>query len=144
MLIFIGGSTGSGISAAVYALDNDKNTWTPLAGMQNARRGHACIVLRNNIVVMGGGGATTSVEFYDLLEDKWTTGPDLDRRMVYGHATVHDGRLFAIYKDGLVMEMAGDRTAWIETEGANIGSWDVGGWRPVIPAPLLTEEMLGC
>ena len=143
MLIFIGGWTDSN-SAAVYALDKDKNTWTPLAGMQHARHTHACIVLRNNIVVMGGRGAATSVEFYDLLEDEWTTGPDLDRGMHDGHATVHDGRLFAVYTDGLVLEMAGDKSAWIETEVANIGSWDVGGWRPVMPAPLLTEEMLGC
>ena len=142
MLIFIGGYTG-GASAAVYALDKDKNTWTPLAGMQNARYGHACIVLGNNIVVMGGYRAytSTSVEFYDLLEDEWTDGPDLDRGMAYGHATVHDGRLFAIFKDGLVLEMAGDKSAWIETEAANIGSL---GRRPVFPAPLLTEEMLGC
>ena len=112
-----------------------------LNGMQNGRRYHACIVLGNNIVVLGGRGAPTSVEFYDLLEDEWTDGPDLDRGMAFGHATVHDGRLFAIYRDGLVMEMAGDKSAWIETEAANIGSWGV---RPVFPAPLLTEEMLGC
>ena len=133
MLIFIGGHTGSDYSAAVYALDKDKNTWTPLAGMQNARRGHACIVLRNNIVVMGGGGATTSVEFYDLLKDEWTAGPDLAREMSYGHATVHDGRLFAVYRDGSVLEMAGDKSAWIETEVANIGPWGV---RPVFPPPF--------
>ena len=112
--------------------------------MQNGRRYHACIVLGNNIVVLGGRGAPTSVEFYDLLEDEWTTGPDLDREMYGGHATVHDGRLFAVYEDGLVMEMAGDKSAWIETEVANIGLWGVKGTRPVFPAPLLTEEMLGC
>ena len=95
-------------------------------------------------MVLGGLGAETSVEFYDLLENVWTPGPDLDREMVGGHATVYDGRLFAVYADGLVLEMAKDRTAWIETEVANIGSWDVRGNRPVMPAPLLTEEMLGC
>ena len=109
--------------------------------MQNGRRYHACTVLGNNIVVLGGRGAPTSVEFYDLLKDEWTAGPDLAREMSYGHATVHDGRLFAVHVDGLVMEMAGDRTAWIKTKGAPFGSWGVG---QVFPAPLLTEEMLGC
>ena len=139
MLIFIGGRIGSGYSAAVHALDKDKNTWTPLTGMQKERWGHACTVLKNNIIVLGGRGAGTSVEIYDLLEDKWTPGPDLDREMRYGHATVHEGRLFAVYTDGMVLEMAGDRTAW--TQVVNIGSWGV---RPVFPAHLLTEEMLGC
>ena len=110
--------------------------------MQNGRRYHACTVLGNNIVVLGGRGAPTSVEFYDLLKDEWTAGPDLAREMSYGHATVHDGRLFAVYRDGSLLEMAGDRAAWIEV--ANIGSWDVRTDRPVFPAHLLTEEMLGC
>lgn len=143
VVIIIGGHTYSGNTAAVYALDKDRNTWTPLAEMQHRRRAHACTLLGNNIIVLGGDGAYTSVEIYDMLEDKWTTGPDLDRKMYYGHATVHEGRLFAVYKDGLVLKMAEDRTAWTEVD-TNIGSLDVNGTRPVFPAPLLTEDMLGC
>ena len=52
---FIGGDTGSGISAAVKKFNPDTNTSSAAASMNTPRSYHAATVVGNQIIVCAGG-----------------------------------------------------------------------------------------
>jgi hypothetical protein len=133
LLICIGGWTG-GYSTAVYALDGQ--AWTKIADMKYGRSGHSCAVLGNNLFLIGGYGAPKSVEIYNMVEETWNhEAAGLTSDLYYGHALVHDGRLYVVHTDGEVERMAAHMREW-ELVGS-VGEW-------TRPAAIVTREMLNC
>ena len=60
----------------VYVYDPQANTWTQLASMGNARRGHASAAVGGKLYVFGGIGAEdddylSTAEVYDPASDSW-------------------------------------------------------------------------
>ena len=109
--------------------------------MKYARHGHSCAVLGNNLFLIGGYGAPKSVEIYNLLDKTWDhEAAALTSALSYGHALVHDGRLFAVHTDGEVERLAPDMSGWEMT--GSVGEWGVGGRRPFHTAAVLTRQML--
>ena len=118
----------------MYALAGQ--TWTKIADMKYARHGHSCAVLGNNLFLIGGDGAGKSVEIYNMVEETWNhAAAGLTSDLSWGHALVHDGRLYVVHTDGGVERMAADMREW-EVVGS-VGKW-------TRPAAIVTREMLNC
>ena len=128
----------------MYALDGQE--WTEITNMKYARHGHSCAVLGHNLFLIGGYGDTgKSVEIYNLLDKTWDhEAAALTSALSYGHALVHDGRLYAVHTDGVVERLAPDMSGW-EVVGS-VGEWGVGPYdsRPFHTAAVLTRQMLNC
>ena len=127
----------------MYALDGQE--WTEITNMKYARQGHSRAVLGNNLFLIGGYPTYKSVEIYNLLDQTWDhEAAALTSDLSYGHALVHDGRLFAVHTDGEVERLAPDMSGW-EVVGS-VGEWGAGPYdsRPFHPAAVLTRQMLNC
>src|SRR5690606_32935151 len=57
--------------------DPATNTWTTVAAMAEARRGHRAVGLGDGRALVTGGLGASSTEFYDPMTDTWTAGPSM-------------------------------------------------------------------
>ena len=106
--------------------------------MANGRHGHACVVSQGHLYAIGGYGARTLVERMDLATYTWETMPGLDTDFTLGQALVYDDTVYIVYwQTGLVLRLSNSK--WVEV--ATVGGI---GLRPVYPAPLVTQDTLGC
>lgn len=75
-----GGATECLFHGSILVYDPQANTWTELASMGTARRGHASASIGGKVYVFGGalhGGRTASVEAYDPISNTWAHVSDL-------------------------------------------------------------------
>ena len=79
-IILAGGQTNQSSSSLVLSLTKDKDDWTELQPMLQARRDHACLYVemegRKGMLVTGGvgedGDVLASGEFYDIRTGEWS------------------------------------------------------------------------
>ena len=79
-IILAGGQTNQSSSSLVFSLTKDKDDWTELQPMLQARRDHACLYAemegRKGMLVTGGigddGDVLASGEFYDVEIGEWS------------------------------------------------------------------------
>ncbi|XP_066476728.1 kelch-like protein 34 [Tiliqua scincoides] len=77
------------VSNKVHRYDPRFNKWIQAAGMLEKRRRFSCCILENTIFAIGGQGENgllhSSVEVYNISQDRWTKVQDLPCKM-HGHA----------------------------------------------------------
>lgn len=77
----IGGYTSEGITASVEAYDIAADSWSQIAPMVYARRNCAAVWIDSELYVFGGDigekVATSSVEIYSEITQRWRAGSDL-------------------------------------------------------------------
>merc|ERR1719232_743828 len=68
-----GGGGGGQTMSSVDCYDPDTNTWSQMANMNIARRGHCLVSLHGRLYAIGGGlEYVDSVEVYDPDNNTWT------------------------------------------------------------------------
>ena len=69
-----GGENGTGFGNAIDSVDcydPDTNSWSQVANMKFARKGHAMVSLHGRLYAIGGGGVN-SIEVFDPDNNTWT------------------------------------------------------------------------
>ena len=69
--IYVTGGGDFGVMSSVDCYDSDTNTWSQMANMNIARRGHCLVGLHGRLYAIGGRGVD-SVEVYDPDNNTWT------------------------------------------------------------------------
>ena len=69
--IYVTGGYSNGPMSSVDCYDPDTNTWSQMANMNIARRGHCLVSLHGRLYAIGGDGVD-SVEVYDPDNNTWT------------------------------------------------------------------------
>ena len=69
-----GDDVGVGVQpmSRVDCYDPDTNTWSQMANMNIARRGHGLVSLHGRLYAIGGGEYVDSVEVFDPDNNTWT------------------------------------------------------------------------
>ena len=72
--IYVTGGGDFGVMSSVDCYDPDTNTWSQMANMNIARRGHSLVSLHGRLYAIGGWdvGSVNSVEVYDPHNNTWT------------------------------------------------------------------------
>ena len=78
-----GGHDGEDVSS-VDCYDPDTNTWSQVADMNVARKGHSLVSLHGRLFAIGGLGVD-SVEVYDPYSNTWTLLQDKLEGEVFGY-----------------------------------------------------------
>lgn len=73
--------------------------WLKLPSIKTARSNHASFNLGNKLVVVGGQGTSgwfKSSEVYDLIDGKWSNGPNLPYSLTYPRAATNQTQTISI------------------------------------------------
>ncbi len=97
-LFLIGGKDKKKIYNSVHRFDVMTKRWTEMAPMNVERHQHVAVVLNNIILVAGGkngqGDILSSVEMYNIEEDKWQNMKDFPHKVCKAGACELKGKVY--------------------------------------------------
>lgn len=133
-ILAAGGGVGAVPLAAAEIYDPAREQWRATGALQQARRGHQAVVLRDGRILVAGGFAGGEVlataEVYDPETETWSS-PDSMQIPRLGHTltVLDDGRVLAAGGTGPnIQEAAGGAQTISPQSSAEIYNPDLGRW----------------